>query len=159
MRPVGLRSLAAVAAAAASTSYGPFPGVSPATACENETQREYGKNAYAGYGRDRQYRDRVWDYFFNDGVRGAREVRERRLERTVMEEADAAAERLTISCEELLLAARTGLKLKRALRLMELTGQHDMVRPDNSLHLDIYHRRDYDDHTASLTYSRPLHSN
>mmetsp|Transcript_5117 Transcript_5117/g.12882 ORF Transcript_5117/g.12882 Transcript_5117/m.12882 type:complete len:362 (-) Transcript_5117:106-1191(-) len=126
MRAPGLRTISVAAVAAASASCG-MGGAAPSAACENETQREYGRNAYAGFAKDAEYRDRMWDAFFSDGVQAAQELRQRRRERAATEEADAAAARLSVSCDELLAAARTGLKLKRALRLMELTGQEDMI--------------------------------
>jgi hypothetical protein len=118
-------------------------GQSAACLCENETQRDYGKNAYAGYAKDAAYRESVWKALFtaegnttheNGKMKQAQgsskapyPAGDERLKQTQRESDSQRPEGLAISCEELLEAARKGLGLKRALKLVNLTGQHDMV--------------------------------
>jgi len=113
MRGVAFSRLVAAAACGACGSAG-----GTAVWCENETQREYGKNQYAGYVKDPEYRETMWRGFINADHRQAS------LGPAVRPVTEGD---LSISCEELLNAAQRGLKLKRALKLISMTGQHDML--------------------------------
>jgi len=90
--------------------------------CESELRREYGKNDFADKARDRSYRDSVWKAFFVEypGRQTQREVeRQSRV--------DLSEENHQITCEELLAAARQGLGFKRAVKLVQLSGQYQLL--------------------------------
>lgn len=122
------RMAAAVACAASAAS-----GCCSSSLCENETRKEYGKNSYARFAKDPEYRDAVWNAFFTaqgntEGPYSPEGSSTNTASREWRKEHVTPGGGLSITCEELLSAARKGLGLKRALKLIHMTGQNDMVR-------------------------------